>query len=261
MNSICIKGDYMYALSEFLRPLDIVNICKALNKTKNRHKWRQLFEQRVISNIDGWFRGYFGDRYEEFRKSMIQSKAVVTGSFIIQMILNESWESDIDIFFPTSEQNIPNSVDYRYGLDVSHIENFLYSDHEYDDIDDPNIRPLYSKVFRECYGKIRNYQANNKPGMTEITYFQVISLSVGRSEFQDKSRETNLHRIILKYIDFDICKNMFWYDDNGCNIYIHRPDQIINKKFSGRSVSPSPDPRRNVVPRREKYENRGFTHV
>jgi hypothetical protein len=261
--SVCITGDTMYIIAKFLNPLDIVNVYKACSR--NRHNYYTMFQQAVINKIDGWFREYFGDRYLEFRNSMIKSKAVISGSFILQMILDETWNSDIDIFMHSSSQNIqlPDNVSWQK---VSDIENFLYSDH--DNVKDENLRDLYGDIFDKCGCRVRQYQINqkdDKPKLKKFTYFQTISISDNRNKIRSRSNsEEYKNRKIIELLnihnDFDICKNAFWYDHDGCHIYISDPSQIINKKFKGKTKRTRGDTRPNPIDRKEKYELRGFKH-
>lgn len=238
-SSLCIKGDYFYVISKFLNPMDIVNVYRSYPMTNI--ELYPLFTESICKKIDVFFREYFGNRYDEFRKIMIESKSVISGSFIIQMILGENWiKSDIDILVQKENRVIEN---------FSLIENFLYKDHEYDDVDDPDLRGLYGRVFEGCLNRVRNYEPRDNKTNHIFSYFQVISI-----------HQKSIMKLINKHIDFDICKNMFWYDENGYNIYINNPNNIIHKKFTGRTNWTNPT-YNEPVNRKEKYENRGFTFI
>lgn len=113
--------DLAFEIVKFLDPKDIPAISKGW-----RINWDKLlpyYKDAIRRKIDCWFRNYFGPRYPEFRQCMIDDKAVISGSFILQMILGEKWNmSDIDIVVPHGNRTGNNDLEITFGG----VKTFLY---------------------------------------------------------------------------------------------------------------------------------------
>jgi hypothetical protein len=166
------------------------------------------------------------DKYREFVEAMIEEEAVVSGSFIIQMVLNEKWEdSDIDIFISLRiNPKLPEKyASIRYGHLFTLVEHVIYSDMTPDDYDvgmGPYIHPENDEDLsdggRLCANgmvvRYRNLFGEKYPAQTFREYpifesredklmkFQIITL-----------RKCDLKSFIHESFDFDICKNTFQY--------------------------------------------------
>lgn len=118
---LVFNGYAFQHICKFLLPIDIVNICHIYP-----HQWTKLyyvFKTCVANNIDNFFRSYFGNYYDEFREEMIKNKAIISGSFILQTILNEKWEnSDIDIYIPIKGLNLQTAISGKKTT----LEDFFY---------------------------------------------------------------------------------------------------------------------------------------
>lgn len=240
MNSLCITGDYLYIIAKYLNPLDIINVSRALGKS--RHDFQYLLRQSTMNKIDLWFRELYGDN-KDFVRSMIESQAVISGSFILQMILNETWKTGIDIFFSIK---MDKKIFHHHSTP---IEEFLLND-VYSRSRDHNLQENLDHDI-DTYAKLFDFYNNGGISIghyhTRSEIFQAFGIRVNRND---------LINLILNRTDFDICKNLFWYDENGCNIYMDSPNQIINKNFTGKTTM---NPRYTTKEyRKKKYEFRGF---
>src|SRR5437667_102768 len=61
---------------------------------------KEFIKEKIIYSINQRLTRYFGENKEEFLNLLNKTGSVISGSFIIQCILNEEWESDVDIFIP-----------------------------------------------------------------------------------------------------------------------------------------------------------------
>lgn len=269
-------------ISQYLNPEDIPNFSKAW-----RIRWTDLeptYYYVIKTKIDQWFRNYFGSRYNSFRQAMIYSKAVISGSFILQQALGVSWENaDIDIFMgkPTlSKQQYPTGYSKWYDG----IELFLYSttglvhygnnpptrymvewdaDQLFDVCDyficddratstENQITFEYNNYDNEEHDKwyelienVRNPYRKTPPGFTK---FQVISLR------RDPGVISTLDFIDGAF-DFDICKNGFYYDEAGCHIVLHKPNDVIHRQTDFKTTR---SPKKSYE-RYQKYKARGIS--
>jgi len=84
-----------------LSPLSFYNL-KLCNKLWNKYITLSMIKESIIKEINTRLLAILGDKYNDFIEILNITKAVISGSFIIQCILGEHWEdSDIDIYFPT----------------------------------------------------------------------------------------------------------------------------------------------------------------
>lgn len=252
-----LKGDVIETICEFLHPADILNI-----RTLMPHRSNRLYKHYIASigrAIDDWFRNYFGQHYLEFRRCMIEDKCVVSGSFIIQIMLGEAWEnSDIDIFLPDSD----------YHLDwYLPIQKLLYIMH---DEGSDCLPGRYTDVFgRNNIARICNYvKPDNNPQTTSISQIplhadEVYGKSMHRTSDHNKFQLVELlncktieqiKTFIHSNFDLDICKNTFYYDASGYHLDLTSPLDIVKRQFK---AGKSPNGKSNQY-RVDRYLARGF---
>jgi hypothetical protein len=242
-NPIC--GDCVDIVAKFLDPMDIINVCKAYHFNWKRPVLHKLFKDSVCRRIDDFFRSYFGERYQDFKKVMIKSETVISGSFILQMILGETWkDSDIDMYL-LHEKN--KESQNAYGTWLTNLENFFYTDHNWDiSVDRAHAR--YDGMFLDAkkttrMESIREYDSKRPDS---FRYFQVITLCA-----------ESVRTMIEKHYDFRICKNGFYYDEEGCHIWITAIRDIVEKK----TIFEAGWNHEYSMRRAEKYTKRGFTFI
>lgn len=241
----CVKGDCLAIIAKFLDPLDIINLYKAFPK-----RWETIwpvYRLRVGTKIDDWFKEQFKDRYHAFRKAMIKTKAVLSGSFILQIMLWEPWsDSDIDIFLPNKEL-----VDgYWPAFTDLHAE--LYTRAEQNPASKYMGRCGTSSdgAYDETLGKnafTRIYEYRVTDSVNKQIKFQVMDLNL------DKNRKAVI-AFIKDNFDFDFCKNVFYYEKDGFHLDVVAPLDIVHK----RSVFAYRNNKKSSLKRCEKYIDRGF---
>jgi len=257
-------GDSILIVAKFLGPKAIIMLCRTCTKIK--HNLYSVYKHGIMKMIDDWFRAYFKEKYCLFRQAMISDKAVLSGSFIIQMILGERWKnSDIDIFtsvidFKENRQISYDNTGYKY---YTNMEVFLHRDGKLtmedmmrimndkgcDDEDRVYVDALGSKGSPHHGGSltaiahIANYYIDTKRDHI-FRDFQIIELY----------RDTDVLGFIDSTFDFDICKNTFYYDEQGMYLNIRNVNDIINRKAG---FKPCANLESSLI-RCRKYTARGF---
>lgn len=192
----------------------------------------------------------FGDLWSDFRNELARSRALISGSFLIQCILNETWswpESDIDIYASHVDDKYyfeSHLTDKSTNLDTWLLKNLIPTDH---------IGSTYTNS-KHILG-VRSFRfyklvSGKRKFIDFYTYpIQSITLNFPTNKIND---------YIDSKFDFDICKNVFGVSENGvpyvqvCNLR-----QILERKIE----LTEKDVKRIDYKRRIKYENRGFMFV
>jgi len=246
LNSDCIE-----TIIKYLDPMDIVNLGRArFIKLKYAKKFREWFNLSIGRNIDNWFKNYFGKDYDEFRSIMVKCGGVLSGSFVIQMILGENWpESDIDIFFPMKD--FDRSTNHFHDMETFLYKNSTIYENE-EEGKAPSIR--YVDTFDHKINAIHEYEVKHQPNQMNFKKFQVVGL--------DLSYSGAIAHLLSKYIDIDICKNFFSYTQNDYNLTIVHLSSLINKRIIMKNMHIENVDARMIcsgLKRYMKYKNRGFT--
>ena len=79
-----------------------------------------------LDNNKNRLKNLLGHRYEKFKVMMAANHVVLSGSTIVQILLNEHWEdSDLDFFNPVKEITTKGATQW-----YSKFEDFLYASFE-----------------------------------------------------------------------------------------------------------------------------------
>jgi hypothetical protein len=172
----------------------------------------------------------FGDDTNAFKNLLEITGAVISGSFIIQAILDETWDkSDIDVFIPIRNMKSPSDNP------SSEIEEWLLND----------VKTPMRGYYAACrYGAnmtgghhiqwIRNFELNG-------SMIQLVHVDVTADEIE---------QYILNSFDFSICKNVYSVD----KLVVTDMDGILTKSFNFAYAG-------NIfgsIRRMQKYSERGF---
>lgn len=252
-----INNDVVAIICKFLRPKDILTLYNMYPEIFK--KVSGIYKQRVGQELDMFFRWTLGESYSEFRKIMVSSNAMVSGSIILQLVLGERWPGhefnrlDVDIFMFVNPDYTDN---YQYSEDeitfYNHVEKFQLG---YDDLH----KFLYKKSKYGTYVTHSQYMDEmgenvilrvNNYSIKDTNIFQVVELN--------KDKYDSYEDFINETVDFDICKNIFRYTDNnsedGFEINIQNLYNIINKTTTFNYVHSHSLSKK----RRDKYVGRGF---
>jgi len=195
--------------------------------------------------IDNWFRSYYGVNYDQFREAMIADKAIVTGSFILQMILGERWkDSDIDMFI---------SIEDLYSIwnrsNCTEVEKFILNapttskEEKIKKLSDTSLQYIDSFGPTGNIAQIRNYSVDGTKD-SNFCKFQMIEVL----------KTQDIIKFIKETFDFDVCKNTFYYDEDGMHLDILNINDILNRRIVFRIY----DNLRSSIERCKKYAARGF---
>ncbi len=85
------------------------------------HKIDEYLYRRFLKTINQRFIDMFGEDAPLFKKELIKNNAVISGSFLIQCILEEDWKTDVDIYVPIHKMD-----NLQDDNQFTNLENFLY---------------------------------------------------------------------------------------------------------------------------------------
>jgi len=183
-------------------------------------------ELKAIQCINKRLAVIFEDNVNEFKRVMEESYAVISGSWIIQCMMDEFWQdSDIDIFVPGE---IHRMILFFQSLNGTIIE-------------EQNM--VYKSILDNNHVKIKSI----------VTMFvcghkiQLIQLDIEK-EYQ------KLYHYLTSVFDFDIIKNMYYIDRQQEQLILCNINQIMTKSTVfqvGNSVMSS-------IKRYYRYNQRGI---
>lgn len=175
----------------------------------------------------------FGEeKWKEFKKLLDVDGGFITGSFIIQCILDEEWDdSDIDIFVAKSEGMTKNMNP------LSNINKF-FDKHKFKFINYDNLSYGNDINSGNNITFIRNYKIKQKK-------IQIINTSLDKGE---------LEKFILREFDFDIVKNYYSVDNNQNKLVITNLYQIQARELVWRYYGNFT----SSIKRGLRYKKRGF---
>ena len=231
-----ISSDTAPIVFTYLSHNDIYNL-SFLNKSLVKIIKKKLKEY-IVYKINEKLRNILGKNFEIFKCHMKESGIVISGSFILETILDELYDGDIDIYQSGFIEK------HEYSALDSFFYNIAAEDAHYNMIADDGWEHCYGPVFNtgsELIGKITNYNISKKK-------IQVVHLRVEKTIDEIKKH--------INDFDFDICKNAYYMDSNSDHLEIPYPDQIFSKvtsfKFKTTGLV-------NSVGRAKKYTQRGFS--
>ena len=198
-------------------------------------------DRAIVAQINARLGKIFGDNLPEFKRILGDIGAVISGSFVVQCILEEEWrDSDVDIYIGI--ETVPY-VGAGTLMSTTPLEEFLYKKYTYT----RNMWPRqerYRSVLRDI-NWIRNYDVNGHQ-------IQVIHVARGADSLYD---------FIVEQSDFDICKAVYGVGpgvgglDGKDYVKVHALDQVVAKRTTFNYYTRLGD----SVIRYHKYRARGFT--
>lgn len=238
--------------------------------------YNKLDKEKILHDIiDKKLRCFFGNNLEEFYETLEQADGVISGSFVLQCILDVEWDGDLDVYIPEMMPGDPNVVIVKNFMNK--MDPYIqFSKIGYDCLDfllmttqdylffekSPNIenrqRLMELKTkFDPKSNKFLSYQnivmIDNKIFVDDLYEYklnkiQIVSVIV---------KENELINTINKIFDFDIGKNYITRCDGVNKIKIYKFSDIAQKITPFKSTSD----RLGSLQRKTKYEKRGFTFI
>ena len=249
-----IGGDIRYVLSEKLSCKDIWNLLRVTEYESTKIKLESLIYPRCILEIKNRLKKVLGESYDEFVSVSTKTGSVISGSFIVQCLLGEDWNTDIDIFVPmignkigkTDSDNPTTEVDDLL-FQKFHMVDYQAGNRYGHDINDEKIQwvrtfsktQVYRRDANGRYERITNLY-REKSGYN----FQVVLVNVEKEKLCD---------FIMDNFDFDIVKNTFTFSDNKLKIL--KLQEIFDKQTEFKVG----DRFGSSVQRAIRYEKKGFT--
>lgn len=225
MENIFFGNVFDNIIIEYLDVRDIYAL-GFVNKKYQKRFDKHLIMKIILARTTKKLQNIFGEYYDQFVKNMIESNAIIGGSFILQCILNEWWyDSDIDIY-----------VDVKYEHKFhENMKNIAHVDQEDEDFDN------YNSVFENIIN-ISSYYIDLDEKDDKI---QVISI-----------RTSDKYSLIdhINNTGFDVCKNILKYNNSGkLQLHLKNFRELIAKTstFIIQDVD-------DFFHRLEKYSSRGF---
>ena len=157
---------------------------------------------KINKRITKQLKLYFGTNYNTFIWALEISNGIISGSFIVHAIHKEyKLANDIDIYFKYKDQYITFCNYFPVGI--------------------------FEKIFSN-----RTKDVNNKNN----SYNVLLHI---KEIYQSTVNGTKIQCIILDYVDikqyifnnydFDIVKNVIWFNDGNLNFELHSVSDVITK--------------------------------
>ncbi len=234
--SLVLSGDTFWCnIVNHLSLIDLYNLsqtCKYYNKNIN-------IKHNIIDSIDSKLLEIFGKDFGAFKNVLRKTKGIISGSFIIQSILNTHWaNSDIDIYIPI-KGNVITKIE-ESGNIKTEMDDFMYSIMEWRD----SLQyGSYPETFESDIVWVRTYKKQ------DAKYNIQVILIDDNADY--------IHEFIKEDFDLDICKNAYWNYENVDKINVTTLKGIVTKNttfsFGKRAIQ--------SFLRCEKYVSRGFSFV
>ncbi len=256
---LIFKFPFWIFIMDALPLTDVYNI-KTLVKDDNiLNRLEKYIRRRCKLQINNRLQSIFGHNFDEFRQIMVKQDVVISGSFIIQCLLDEYWKTYTEY--------------YRTDIDIYMVQCDSYSHITRDDYPDYRCTPPrcgYSDIENFMH-KNFEYLYSNRGG--HVSYMRSLGDKIARTTEYDVSESLNIQIIhtifekdkipfkkffvdfIKQNSDFDICKNVYYYDQKKAHLHIHNLEQILFKKTEFKYTN-------NIylsIERYLKYKFYGFT--
>jgi hypothetical protein len=183
-----------------------------------------------------------------FYQLLKDKNAYISGSFIVQCILDENYDSDIDIYIPQSKMDLHDDIDefFKDCCVISDIQHYNLEN-------EPDLTKI-CRVVTYNFKKSIILDEDEEEDILPLCHHQYDDIIKNHKDIQFIYVDTDdIPNYIKETFDFDICKN--YYKDN--NVFITNLYDILNKKLTFNM-----GPEQNVnksIDRSFKYKERGFT--
>jgi len=210
--------------------------------TKIKEIPQGLYEKICSQKLEYKLRKIIGERFDEFKEIMEQTESIISGSFVLQCIMNKKWkkcnitnkQSDIDIY---TNIELNNEIDQLDKLDKC-------------------IKKIYNSKYWNKFDS--HYKINNIIQVNK--YYDHID---SRNQYDIDIIYTTNNTIIKEFInnnfDIDICKSICYVKNNEFIIEINSIENIINQIFTINFTNKNN--LEKTYERMHKYINRGFKLV
>uniref|UniRef100_A0A6C0C6N3 F-box domain-containing protein n=1 Tax=viral metagenome TaxID=1070528 RepID=A0A6C0C6N3_9ZZZZ len=217
------------------------------------HTCKQFFpkySKHITTKINERLLSIFGDNLPALKKMMQKTGCVISGSFIIQCLLNETWkDSDIDFYVSTQGNEITKT---NSGYNKSAVDDFMYNVMRYDGSIDDQYADIENNPIKyvRTYKHLRNMRFDAR--LIKINpKMQIIGIDVAKNA-------NSMFDYIVKTFDFNICKNMYYYDGYDHIRSNNNFDEIFLKETTFEMPNIKQIDIQSNLARYCKYKNRGI---
>ena len=226
------RNIWNYEIAPYLQFVDLYRL-----KCCNKYLSRCCNLQSKLSNgISKRLCDIFEDNSNEFKALLEQTGAIVSGSFILQSILNENWNSDLDLYVPMHQrEKLCNFLYKNIVMRNKYDDGYCWTleDLQYDDMQTCKI--IYHPKIRVC----NRYRIDKHKAKIKLWTVD----------------DDHLETFITNTTDLDICRNVYGITGGNEYVKVFRIDQIIDKRTEfkvGKYFTAG-------LERYFKYQARGFT--
>jgi hypothetical protein len=243
-HQVLLGNVFDHIISKYLTPKDILHLGFA--DTLLRSKLNLLYiHSQIKKRVFERLRIIFREDYKEFINTMIKTNAIISGSFIIQCVLNEYWDnSDIDIYVSNNNTLQKGKWNWNDAGGASNHFNSVSSGNSL------VLHRLFSNISKNTY--LSDYKTFGNHIEAIVNYelyndskIQVINVNTSDDyTLRDHNRNTG----------FDICKNILRFNkDKSMFLEFKNLKDIIYRRslFSILEID-------DFYYRIEKYSKRGF---
>lgn len=225
LSNVFFGNTFDYVMANYLSIKDIYRlslVSSAFYKKINRDYMTIHMQRRIEAKL----KEIFNSEYGIFIKKMHEARAVISGSFILQCILNEKWEnSDIDIYVEYTEDDKYLKILHEYlSTKTTQIEDGYYAEKDIHKTTNYFFDNDYKIQIVQFYTDIRcdNCMMNRK-------FTDGIKRYKCSNEVPCEGKKQTIWEHI-KYTGFDICKNMAYFNDKlSLKLRTTNYREIINK--------------------------------
>jgi hypothetical protein len=153
---------------------------------------------------------------------------------------------DLDTFL---ERNKSNGVVFFGSFIIQCILDEIWNDSAID-----ICLPSKTKVSIDSRGRIPSMEIKNDLSGYYRNYKEIGTRPSCRWHVSQLNSHDNVQGFVKKVTDFDICKNIYWYDGED-HIYVHSFNQILSKRTNFNCK----EKLLGSIERYGKYKKRGFT--
>ena len=207
----------------------------------------RIIIKKILNNLKDKFSH---DDYNHIINFMKNTNCCISGSYLLQCIINKEYNTDVDFF--VSSKYLDDVKKLIKDLDIENSIDINYSRYERD-------------IFKVNFEVMTRYYSNNKNINTEILN-ELNKIDVDPSEYDfENSKKLKLQFILLELddpaehiknnFDLDIIRNYLTYEYNKFNLYIENIDNIVNNIMD---IKLKYNDERLKTERIIKYINRGF---
>lgn len=219
----------------------------------------------TANKIKTIFKDLFKHFYDEFVLYLEKSECFISGSFVLQNILDEKWnDSDIDIFTHSKLDTLLNWGNFDVSSDDEPIAS--KSPKKKQENIKKNTKKNYDNILIFLRDEVKcNMKTHNGNGYDNIAIqkkgdchtdaiIDVIDVTINQTilQFISIKKDVDIKKSIHDF-DFDICKNICGVKDWEFFVNIYNMQEIFEKKFNLKYNG-----HLKTIQRINKYIERGF---